>query len=615
MKQFQIFLKNDRILKKYELFLFSRVMDLNVIVFMLLNCIFNVKNSSFSIYTWIIIIILCILPYIAKEKSILFLESNKRSFCLRLIFLKYYISKLIFLGDITSYLNQSFNFLFIFFQITMIFPKNFLKITVKVLLLIGLLDFIFYNDTELVFISYFYPCLIFVGLFLLTNYHFHTQELNIFKRYLKIIPLPSFIFDQSLNILKENYTLIRLKSNPKYGLGLNITQIHKETEKIESASPSIGKSFDSLFKKFDIKFSNITKYYHIQESSTNKIEFVYKTIANYESFQKEFNKISAKSRKYTQSQYYIAVLYPKLVNKNAILKSCESQNITLLRTISHELRTPINGMHGSLTIMKQMVPSSILQYYTIAEVCTILLLNTVNCMVDYTSIKSGIFKPNKIQFNINDLQNYIRKLFEVKAEISKIDFQVKIHFLNSIQKILIYSDYERIKQVIIQLLQNAFNLTLEGFVHIDILINYEEGYLDFSLCDSGLGMTDEQISYILAKYSSTKDHFQYAMNSSSCLNLGTKTSALILEKLNSNLFINSEIGKGTRYAFKLNVEFQMDKKEEHNKSIIFKNMKNPKLNKQPSTFNITQLKSLKFLKKLEGPKTITKPNLLIIQKV
>ncbi|CAD8109341.1 unnamed protein product [Paramecium sonneborni] len=270
---------------------------------------------------------------------------------------------------------------------------------------------------------------------------------------------------------------------------------------------------------------------------------------------------------------YILMLIRDITHRDYIqaLQEYSKQKSKTLSFVSHEYRTPLNCIiemlefgideeqkHQSQTvimekecrrIMKANYPIKITKQIKIALDNAKYLLNLSDDLLDLAQIKVGKFKINKAKFNFNLLLESCAELFQVTAEKKSIKL-----FINYESKAprFIYSDSSRLKQIMINLLGNAFKFTDDGSVTIKVsLINKK---LDVQVIDTGIGITEEDQAKIFQAFGKGNSEEHKKMNKSG-VGLGLLISNQILQNLNqdlqSGLKFKSQYKKGSIFYFQI----------------------------------------------------------------
>jgi len=377
----------------------------------------------------------------------------------------------------------------------------------------------------------------------------------------KELPLPIFRYNQNLELEDVNSNSSFIESNHNFTKMISIMKLN-ESAKTKNHSEILNFNLTSLFHKFILYF----EIFDIRRNS----EIQMKIINSPQKFCEYFNKILIQKLTIDNSKFFYMIFLSKNETTQNELAYNDIKNTLLLKFISHELRTPINGTLGGLAILKNLLPHDAILHYNIAEKSTLLLLNTINCMVDYASIEAGYFKINKRLFEVSDLLNELQVIFQDKARLAKINFDIQNKLL---WKCEISSDMDRIKQVLIQIIQNAFQYTQKGYVCIECQHDLKSS-IKFLVSDSGIGMTNNHLKMIFDKNDQLLN-FTGDEQHNNMFGLGWKTAIKILNKLDSELIILSKIGEGTMVSFSIN-NVIISNKEERNTVEILKSSRNYK---------------------------------------
>jgi PAS domain S-box-containing protein len=222
-----------------------------------------------------------------------------------------------------------------------------------------------------------------------------------------------------------------------------------------------------------------------------------------------------------------------------------------LAKMSHEIRTPMNAILGITEIQLQDSAISLVQREALERIYNSgdLLLGIINDILDLSKIEAGKLELNKIQYDIASLIHDIVKLNVIRYESKPIEF--KLNVSENIPTLLI-GDELRIKQILNNLLSNAFKYTDEGNVELTF---FTEGESDSSgltlviqVSDTGQGMTAEQVKKIGDKYS----RFNMEANrKTEGTGLGMNITRNLVQLMNGNIHIESTPEVGSTFTVRL----------------------------------------------------------------
>ncbi|CAD8114737.1 unnamed protein product [Paramecium sonneborni] len=237
--------------------------------------------------------------------------------------------------------------------------------------------------------------------------------------------------------------------------------------------------------------------------------------------------------------------YIKYINQHSKAKS------NSLNFVSHEIRTPIRCIIQLLEEFEQ-------KNDTIKNVLwnCYYLLNFSHDLLDLAQIKVGKFKLQKIKF---DLEQLILQLFDLfRVEAKKNQISLKLEYEEETPK-QICNDEIRIKQVLINLIGNAFKFTFEGSITV-IVSNQKDGTLIIKISDTGLGIREEDRKKLMKAFGRLDDDETKQFNRSG-VGLGLLISNMIcksLSKKESGIKIESELYKGSSFSFEIDYETEFD---------------------------------------------------------
>ncbi len=261
-------------------------------------------------------------------------------------------------------------------------------------------------------------------------------------------------------------------------------------------------------------------------------------------------------------------------------KSAETANKAkslFLANISHELRTPLNAVLGFSELLKNnLSDEKLLGYVKSIDISGKILLNLISDIIDLSKIEAGTLKLVTEPININDIITELNGLFGPKAKEKKLQLNAVVD--DELPKVL-KLDSVRIKQVLVNLIDNAIKFTKSGKVSIEIKkgkINLENNLVDvvFQVSDTGIGIADEVKEIIFENF--------YQLDGESTrkyggTGLGLPITKKLVEMMNGSLQLSSKLNYGSSFYFTIpNVPFErkvtaefLNKKDEQADNIRF----------------------------------------------
>ncbi len=246
-----------------------------------------------------------------------------------------------------------------------------------------------------------------------------------------------------------------------------------------------------------------------------------------------------------------------------------------LQNLSHEIRTPMNAIMGFSSLMKDNFgdKQKLEKFSDIISQRSNDLLDIINDILDIAKIESGQLPINMEECNLFVLFEDISTFFnEYKNRLGKpqIEFNFKVNCSLDEAKIII--DKGKLKQVLINLLTNALKFTDEGKIMLECKIDDAQN-LFFYVSDTGIGIPKDKQALIFERFSQ--------LNQNPKKNLGGTGLGLFIVKglvnlLGGEIFVESDLGKGSTFSFTIAYKFDKDisSQNAYAKSFALKNTEN-----------------------------------------
>ena len=210
-----------------------------------------------------------------------------------------------------------------------------------------------------------------------------------------------------------------------------------------------------------------------------------------------------------------------------------------LANMSHEIRTPLNAIVGfSRLIAESEEYAERRMYYQIVEANNERLLSLINEILDLSKIEA-----NMVEFIMGPVR--LQTLFEEIYQAHLLRCPEEVALVNDADPdhdVVIHTDKNRLFQVISNLIGNAFKFTTHGAVTFGYRI--EGKRVSFYVKDTGTGIPKEKLASVF-------DRFVKANNFVQGTGLGLSISKTIIEKLQGEISVTSEVDKGTTFSFYL----------------------------------------------------------------
>lgn len=237
------------------------------------------------------------------------------------------------------------------------------------------------------------------------------------------------------------------------------------------------------------------------------------------------------------------------LNNQLILAS--QAKTDFLANMSHEIRTPMNGVFGMAELLKDTTLDIIQKEYveTIQNSCQA-LITIINDILDFSKIEAGNLDLEKIPFNLRQLLHECASIFTLKASVQKLKFTIMI---KNDTPLLISGDPNRLRQIILNLLSNAFKFTETGCISIRVYPSYPTEksalLLHFEVKDTGIGISKEVQNKLFQTFSQADSSTTRKYGGTG---LGLVISKKLVTLMGGEIGIKSQEGLGSVFWFTIN---------------------------------------------------------------
>lgn len=240
-------------------------------------------------------------------------------------------------------------------------------------------------------------------------------------------------------------------------------------------------------------------------------------------------------------------LMDQLVEEKNRADEANRAKSTFMSNMSHEIRTPMNAIVGMTEIlMRSELPEAEREYLGNIQRSGNALLGIINDILDFSKIESGKMKLTEEDYAplpmLKDLQMII--LNRIGSKMIQLQFDIDENLPAKL-----FGDELRIRQILINIANNAVKFTEEGYIRITVKVRESDGEkaeLFFSVKDSGQGIAPEDMEKLFGAYSQVdtkKNHYKEGTG------LGLAISKQFVEMMGGRIGVKSKYGEGSEFYF------------------------------------------------------------------
>jgi CheY-like chemotaxis protein len=242
----------------------------------------------------------------------------------------------------------------------------------------------------------------------------------------------------------------------------------------------------------------------------------------------------------------------------------------LLLSVSHDIKSPLSSILGYLELMEIDATQNeekrvISSMKNSADHILSLLTNLLN----FSKLDQGKESLITSEFCVNKLCNDLNEMFSPLAKNKHLTFIYNNYLDNDT---FIKSDALKIKQILSNILSNAIKYTIDGKVYFNV--SHEDNYLIFKISDEGIGIPKDKLDEIFKPFSRIDNNESLIEGNG----FGLFVVKGLIDLLNGEINVSSELGKGSEFIIKIPVEFIYKKEIKEKSTDIQKIKSNIKLN-------------------------------------
>ena len=360
---------------------------------------------------------------------------------------------------------------------------------------------------------------------------------NKYKNYISNAPDAIFITDSYGNCLETNNAAVTITG---YSL--------QELKKIPLVNLFYGNGENNIFKYFkeliekgwaNAEICYLSKYDHNLYLSLASVKIAKN---EYLTFVKDISILKNTERELLKAK--------NMAEENDELKSA------FLANMSHEVRTPLNGILGFVNLLDEECISAELkkEYIRIINMSARQLLNIISDIIDISKLEAGQMMFSNVEFSLNSFfDTLLLEAYEERENLMKEDIEIRILKGLPDGQDIVFSDENRLKQILNHLISNAIKFTKEGYVEIGYEL-FGSSLFMFFVKDTGVGIADYNKEIIFDRfrqidYSETRSY--------GGTGLGLSLAKGITELMDGAIWLESEEGKGSIFFVKIPLVYKI----------------------------------------------------------
>ncbi len=244
-------------------------------------------------------------------------------------------------------------------------------------------------------------------------------------------------------------------------------------------------------------------------------------------------------------QREIKKMHRKTTDDIESLNKLQQVRTEFLGNVSHELRTPIFAIQGYVeTLLDGAINDSKVnkQFLDKANQHTISLSNLLNDLIDISMIESGEMKMSFRYFYVDE---FLKGIISEQSSLAETK-NIELTYIPVRESLQLYGDKDKLKQVVVNLLQNAIKYTEKG--KVELQVEEEKLYGKITIKDTGIGIPPGDLERIFERFYRVDKMRSRSVGGTG---LGLAIVKHILEAHSSTMVVKSEVNKGSEFSFKL----------------------------------------------------------------
>ncbi|MFO7890292.1 MAG: response regulator [bacterium] len=247
-----------------------------------------------------------------------------------------------------------------------------------------------------------------------------------------------------------------------------------------------------------------------------------------------------------------ARLYESEKESKEVAQSANRAKSEFLANMSHEIRTPMNSIIGfSDLLLQENLSNDLVDFIRTIKLNGESLLQIINQILDLAKVETGRMEVDNQEFDLEKLVDSVSQLLRPKVLDKGLTFKLN---KNPKKLPIINADSLKIRQIMVNLIGNAIKFTEEGKIEIDVTIKQKKenkAQLLINVKDTGIGIKPEKKGLIFESFTQVDASITRRFGGTG---LGLSLCKQMVDLLNGEIWLESEVDKGSTFSFSIPVE-------------------------------------------------------------